>query len=149
MDRRIASKRLIGALIAGLVIGHASQASADPRNQSLPYGEVRWGSHVRVSAIGLPPFGATGALSAREVARQNALNLAQRRLLSVVLQLPSSQGTVQDRLKSPESRDKLRKLIGGARVAGKELADGSAEVTLDLPFEGPGGLRDFIDYLNK
>ncbi|MNX83383.1 hypothetical protein D3C86_1151450 [compost metagenome] len=119
----------------------------------IPNGEVRLqeGGYVRVTAIGLPPLGVTERSGAREVARQNAMALAQRRLLAAVLDLPVGQGkpTVRDRLEAkPKARERLRDLIARARVTGQELADGSAEVTLELPYSGPGGLAEFFAVLS-
>lgn len=142
-------------LSCGLVLGLAAlPAQADSKAQAIPYGEIRSGEggYVRVSAIGLPPFGATEEANARVVARQNAVNLAQRRLLSAILELPlgPTKVTVRDRLAArPQARERLRSLIARARVTGTELADGSAEVTLELPFSGPHGLSEFLAGLSQ
>lgn len=119
----------------------------------IPNGEVRLqeGGYVRVTAIGMPPLGVTERAGSREVARQNAMALAQRRLLAAVLDLPVGPGkpTVRDRLEAkPKARERLRDMIARARVTGQELADGSAEVTLELPYSGPGGLAEFFAVLS-
>lgn len=145
-------------LMLGVAVGlllFATQASAETGAvRELPNGEIRVGEggYVRVTAIGLPPFGASDDSTAQEVARQNALGIAQRRLLSAILQLPvaPNKPTVRVRLAArPQMRSRLRELIARARVSGQELADGSAEVTLELPFSGSGGLSEFLIALSR
>jgi len=119
---------------------------------AIPYGEARLveGGFVRISAVGLPPFGSADGAGAKEVARQNALGLAQRRLLAAILDLPlgPNRPTVRDRLTAkPQARERLREMIAKAKVSGQELADGSAEVTLEVPYSGPGGLAEFLTLL--
>lgn len=144
MRRLLAGILILGSLSLGPV------AQATPSVQTLPYGEIRWGEVVRVSAIGLPPFGAPGTLKAREVARQNALALAQKRLLSAILGVPVGKSTVQERTTGNTAvRNQLRTLIMGAKVSGKELADGSVEITLEVPFTGTNGLQALLNELGK
>lgn len=144
----------IWGLIGGLVLACSwATPPALAKPVAIPYGELMLGSdgYIRVSAIGLPPFGASDPATAGEVARQNALALAQRRLLSAILALPVAHGkpTVRERLLvRPHDRARLRDLIAHAQVSGQELADGSAEVTLELPYEGPGGLAEFLASLS-
>ena len=144
-------RTLAGILVLGtLFVSPLATWAASPSVQSLPYGEIRWGEAVRVSAIGLPPFGASGTLKAREVARQNALGLAQKRLLAAILGVPVGKTTVQDRTTAnPDVRNRLRTLIMGAKVTGKELADGSVEVTLEVPFAGTNGLQALLNELGN
>lgn len=139
------------AILTGLALGLGGFVVPVEAAASLviPNGEVRLqeGGYVRVTAIGLPPLGVTD----RSGARQNAMGLAQRRLLAAVLDLPVGPGkpTVRDRLAAkPKARERLRDLIARARVTGQELADGSAEVTLELPYSGPGGLAEFFAVLS-
>lgn len=142
-------RTLAGILMLGALAGVPAVA-APPSVQTLPHGEIRWGEVVRVSAIGLPPFGASGTLKAREVARQNALGLAQKRLLAAIMDLPVGKATVQERTAAnPEVRNRLRALIMGAKVTGKELADGSVEVTLEVPFAGSNGLQALLNELGN
>lgn len=142
-------RTLAGILILGTLLGAPAWA-ASPSVQSLPYGEIRWGEAVRISAIGLPPFGAPGTLKAREVARQNAMNLAQRRLLAAIMDLPVGKSTVQERTAAnPAIRNRLRSLIMEAKVTGKELADGSVEITLEVPFAGANGLQALLNELGN
>lgn len=149
MRRTLAGILMLGTLLAGAA-GAFPVAAAPSGVQVLPYGEIRWGEVVRVSAIGLPPFGASGALKAREVARQNAMGLAQKRLLAAIMELPAGKSTVQERsAASPAARNRLRALIMGAKVTGKDLADGSVEVTLEVPFGGPNGLQAFLNELGN
>jgi hypothetical protein len=139
------------AILTGLVLGLGvfvlvASAATPP---VIPNGEARLqeGGYVRVTAIGMPPLGSTDRSGARDVARQNAMGLAQRRLLAAVLDLPVGSGktVVRDRLVvKPMARERLKELIARARVTGQELADGSAEVTLELPYSGPGGLAEFF-----
>lgn len=114
--------------------------------QVLPFGEVNWDrGYVKVSAIGLPPFGTADALSAAEVARQNAVSLAQKRLLGVVLDMDAHGKKVRDVLGDrPDLKDRLRTLIAAAGVQGKSYSDGSVEITLTLPMEGNSGLKSFL-----
>lgn len=140
---------LLGATLVLCLVILPAVAQQKPMAQSIPYGELRLGDggYLRVSAIGLPPFGTADRTSAREIARQNAMGLAQRRLLSSILDLsvPGTKQVVRDRLANkPASKDRLRALIAKAKVSGQELADGSAEVTLELPFSGTGGLGEFL-----
>lgn len=142
-------RTLAGILMLGALTGLPAWA-ASPSVQSLPYGEIRWGDAVRISAIGLPPFGAPGTLKAREVARQNALSLAQKRLLAAIMDLPVGKSTVQERTAAnPAVRNRLRSLIQGAKVTGKELADGSVEITLEVPFAGANGLQALLNELGN
>lgn len=143
-------RRLLAGILIGGSLSLAPVALATPSVQTLPYGEIRWGEVVRVSAIGLPPFGAPGTLKAREVARQNALALAQKRLLSAILGMPVGKSTVQERTAGNTAvRNQLRTLIMGAKVSGKELADGSVEITLEVPFTGTNGLQALLNELGK
>lgn len=142
-------RMLAGILALGALLGAPAWA-ASPNVKTLPHGEIRWGEVVRVSAIGLPPFGASGALKAREVARQNAMSLAQKRLLAAILELPVGKSTVQQKTAAnPEVRSRLRTLIMEAKVTGKELADGSVEITLEVPFAGPNGLQALLNELGN
>ncbi|MOA47337.1 hypothetical protein D3C78_1699640 [compost metagenome] len=101
--------------------------------------------YVKVSAIGLPPFGATGSVSAQDVARQNAVSLAQKRLLGVVLEMDAKGRKVRDLVATrPELKDRLRQLVASAGVAGKSYSDGSVEITLTLAMEGNAGLKAFL-----
>jgi hypothetical protein len=147
-------RTLAGILILGTLLGApalAGPAGVAPSGaQALPYGEIRWGEVVRVSAIGLPPFGASGALKAREVARQNALSQAQKRLLAAIMEMPAGKSTVQERsAANPAARNRLRALVMGAKVTGKDLADGSVEVTLEVPFAGSNGLQALLNELGN
>lgn|GEM_PF-2432220 len=141
-------------LILGLALGFAGTAIAfASKPVTIPYGEYQLGSggYIRVSAIGLPPFGAADPATAGDVARSNALGLAQRRLLTAILALPTPHGVPPVRASlahDASARARLRDLIARARVSGQELADGSAEVTLELPYEGPGGLAEFLASLS-
>jgi hypothetical protein len=149
MRRMLAGTLILGAILTPLLGGAPAWASS-PSVQHLPHGEIRWGEAVRVSAIGLPPFGASGTLNAREVARQNAMGLAQKRLLAAILGVPVGKSTVQERTAArPEVRDRLRSLILGAKVSGKELADGSVEVILEVPFTGTNGLQALLNALGN
>lgn len=144
---------MLGAAV-GLVLFAAQASAENGAVRELPNGEIRVGEggYVRVTAIGLPPFGASDDSTAQEVARQNAVGIAQRRLLSVILQLPvaPNKPTVRVRLAAhPQMRARLRELIARAKVSGQELADGSAEVTLELPFSGSGGLSEFLTALSR
>lgn len=127
--------------VAGL--GAAIAASG---TQVLPFGEVNWDrGFVKVSAIGLPPFGASGSLSAQDVARQNAVSLAQKRLLGVVLDMDAKGRKVREWVAGkPELKEKLRQLVESAGVAGKSYSDGSVEITLTLRMEGGSGLKGFL-----
>lgn len=118
-------------------------------NQALPFGEVNWDrGYIKVSAIGLPPFGAAGALTPEEVARQNAVNLAQKRLLGVLLDIQVRDRKVRDHLASrPDLKDRLRQLVTSAAVQGKSYSDGSVEITLTLPTEGAGSLKTVLGAL--
>lgn len=140
-------RTLAGILVLGtLVVSPLATWAAPSSVQTVPHGEIRWGDAVKVSAIGLPPFGAAGTLKAREVARQNALVLAQKHLLAAILGVPVGKSTVQDRTTAnPDVRNRLRALIMGAKVTGKELADGSVEVTLEVPFAGANGLQALLN----
>lgn len=146
---------LSGLIIAlGLAFGLAVfPAWADsPVVRAIPHGELRTGpgGYLRVSAIGMPSFGATDETTAREEAREHAVALAQRRLIMAILALPVGKSTVRERLEAaPQARGRLRALIARARVSGQELADGSAEVTLELPFSGPNGLSEFLAGLSQ
>lgn len=142
-------RALAGILILGALTGVPAWA-APSSVEKLPHGEIRWGEVVRVSAIGLPPFGASGALKAREVARQNALSLAQKRLLAAIMGMRAGKSTVQElSAQSPALRNRLRTLIMSAKVTGKELADGSVEITLELPFAGANGLQALLNELGN
>lgn len=139
---------LLGAAVV-LVLAILPAVAQKPPAQAIPYGEVRLGEggYLKVSAIGLPPFGTADRTTAREVARQNAMGLAQRRLLTSILDLPvpGTKQVVRDRLTGKSvSKDRLRALIAKAKVSGQELADGSAEVTLELSYSGAGGLGEFL-----
>lgn len=113
--------------------------------QALPFGEVNWKQGViRVSAMGLPSFGGYAG-DGREMARQNAVSLAKKRLLGVLLDLPSHRGKLRDQLAArPELKDRLRELVASAGVAGKDYSDGSVEITLTLPMDGAGGVRALL-----
>lgn len=142
--------RAIGFTLALFVLPMLTSAVSAA---SIPNGEARLeqGGYVRVSAIGLPPFGASSAGSAREISRQNAMGLAQRRLLAAILDLPvgNTKQTVRERLEGkPALRERLRTMIARAKVSGQELADGSTEVTLEVPYSGPGGLTEFFAALS-
>jgi hypothetical protein len=135
------------ALTAGLVgVGAAIAGSG---TQVLPFGEVNWDKgYVKVSAIGLPPFGATGNVTVQDVARQNAVSLAQKRLLGVVLDMDTRGRKVRDVLNErPELKERLRSLIANAGVAGKSYGDGSVEITLTLTMTGQAGLKTFLGSL--
>lgn len=130
--------------LAALVL--SAPARAESRGvQPLPFGEVNWDAGlIRVSAIGLPPFGGYGG-DPREAARQSAVSLAQRRLLGVLLDLPTRSGKLRDQLETrPELKERLRGLLGAAAVAGKTFADGSVEITLTLPMEGQRGVAALL-----
>lgn len=140
---------LLGAAVVLVLAILPAVAQQKPPAQAIPYGEVRLGEggYLKVSAIGLPPFGTADRTTAREVARQNAMGLAQRRLLTSILDLPvpGTKQVVRDRLTGKSvSKDRLRALIAKAKVSGQELADGSAEVTLELSYSGAGGLGEFL-----
>ena len=125
------------ALGLGLAAGLATMGAviAGGGSQVLPFGEVNWDKgHITVSAIGLPPFGAHGSVSAQDVARQNAVSLAQKRLLGVVLDLDARGRKVREVVAArPELKDRLRRLVASAGVEGKSYSDGSVEITLTLP----------------
>jgi hypothetical protein len=140
-------RRLLVVLaIAGLVALPALVArAADHPNQTLPYGEVNWSrGYVRISAMGLPPIAGGGG----DAARQNAVSMAQKRLLATVLDMKGQKGRLRDLVaRRPELKERLRTLVTTADVKGKAFADGSVEVTLTVPTEGPGGLRALLrDY---
>jgi hypothetical protein len=136
------------ALALGLVatLAGLGAAIAGGGTQVLPFGEVNWDKgYVKVSAIGLPPFGAMDQVSAAEAARQNAVSLAQKRLLGVLLDMDTKGRKVRDVLtQRPELKDRLRGLIAVANVQGKSYSDGSVEITLTLPMEGNAGLKAFL-----
>lgn len=139
-------RELLGRLTLALMLGMGgSQALAAPQNVELRTGDR---GYLRVAAIGMPPLGGT---SSRDAARQNALDTAQRRLLTVLLDMPIAVGKpkVRERLESkPQGRERLKTLMARARVAGQDLADGSVEITLEVPYAGPGGLAEFLASLN-
>jgi hypothetical protein len=136
------------AVAAGLALTLAGLGAvvAGGGTQVLPFGEVNWDrGFVKVSAIGLPPFGNVDAMSAGEVARQNAVSLAQKRLLGVVLDMDARGRKVRDVLGDrPDLKDRLRTLIAAAGVQGKSYSDGSVEITLTLPMDGNAGLKSFL-----
>ncbi|MFP5500933.1 MAG: hypothetical protein ACLGIN_00500 [Candidatus Sericytochromatia bacterium] len=135
------------AAVGGLFGLRAIAGDAAPRqNQVLPYGEVDWQrGYVKVSAIGLPPFGSSGALTPQEVARQNAVSLAQKRLLGVILDLEVKHRKVRDHLSvRSDMKERLRALVTTAQVQGRSYSDGSVEITLTLPVTGTGGLDAFL-----
>ncbi|MNL74285.1 hypothetical protein D3C87_1999000 [compost metagenome] len=79
------------------------------------------------------------------MARQNAVSLAQKRLLGVVLEMDAKGRKVRDLVATrPELKDRLRQLVAGAGVAGKSYSDGSVEITLTLAMEGHAGLKAFL-----
>ena len=142
-------RMLAGVLVLGVLLSAPAWA-ASPSVKTLPHGEIRWGEVIRISAIGLPPFGAPGTLKAREVARQNAMSLAQKRLLAAIMDVPVGKSTVQQRTAAnPDVRNRLRTLIMEAKVTGKELADGSVEITLEVPFAGANGLQALLNELDN
>jgi hypothetical protein len=136
-------------LLAGGVWGRAAVAGDGVHkvNQTLPFGEVNWDrGHIKVSAIGLPPFGASSAPA--EVARQNAVNLAQKRLLGVILDFQVRDRKVREHLAGrPDLRERLRTVITSANVQGKSYSDGSVEITLTLPTSGSGSLSTLLGAL--
>jgi hypothetical protein len=136
------------ALAVGLTAALAGlgAAIAGGGTQVLPFGEVNWDrGYVKVSAIGLPPFGASGTMSAQDVARQNAVSLAQKRLLGVVLDMNARGRKVRDVVaERPELKERLRQLVANAGVAGKSYSDGSVEITLTLGMDGGAGLKGFL-----
>jgi hypothetical protein len=140
------NKFAVFAVAFALLAGAAGlgAAIAGGGTQVLPFGEVNWDrGFVKVSAIGLPPFG--GSQGAAEVARQNAVSLAQKRLLGVVLEMDTRGRKVRDVLaERPELKDRLRALVTAAGVAGKSYSDGSVEITLTLGMDGNGGLKSFL-----
>jgi hypothetical protein len=133
------------AAVFVLVGAGAAAAATYHKNQTLPYGELNWDrGYVKVSAVGLPPFGAAGM----ETARANAVAAAQKRLLGVLLDLDVKGGKLRDRLAGHEDlQEKLRTLVFAAGVSGRNDADGSVEVTLTMPLKGPNGLQAFLDGL--
>ena len=130
------------ALVALVAVGWPRAAAAEPQDQVLPYGEVNFSrGFVRVSAVGLPPLNSTDA----DAARQNAVSAAQKRLLAVVLDMRGSRGKLRDQLaRHPELKEQLRAIVTSADVKGKAFADGSVEVTLTVPTDGPAGLRALL-----
>lgn len=129
--------------LAGLG-GLVAWAEPTPAAFELKLGES---GYLKVSAIGMAPLGTADSPSSQDSARQNALELARRKLLTSLLDLPVAPGKsrVRDRLNArPALRDRLRALIARAKVTGQDLADGSVEVTLELPYAGPGGLAEFL-----
>lgn len=138
------------ALPLMLACAAVALAASHPPNQTLPYGEVNWDrGYVKISAVGLPPFDPSGNAPDEETARANAVAAAQKRLLSVVLDLPVRRGgKVRDRLAGHEElKARLRKLVYAAAVDGKTYSDGAVEVTLTLPLKGANGLQAFIEAL--
>jgi hypothetical protein len=136
----------VAALAAALLlIGAGAAVAATHKNQDLPYGELNWDrGYVKVSAVGLPPFGAAG----EETARANAVAAAQKRLLAVLLDIDVKGVKLRDKLAGQEElKEKLRALVFAASVKGKNYADGSVEVTLTMPLNGPNGLQNFLDSL--
>ena len=145
--RSVAAFALALGLLAGLAgLGVAIAGSG---TQVLPFGEVNWDrGYVKVSAIGLPPFGGTGSVSPQDVARQNAVSLAQKRLLGVVLEMDAKGRKVRDVVAArPELKERLRQLVASAGVAGKSYSDGSVEITLTLTMDGSAGLRSLMGSL--
>jgi hypothetical protein len=136
------------ALALGLLAGLAGlgAAVAGGGTQVLPFGEVNWDKgFVKVSAIGLPPFGAAGNVGAQDVARQNAVSLAQKRLLGVVMDMDARGRKVRDVVaQRPELKERLRALVANAGVQGKSYGDGSVEITLTLTMDGQAGLKAFL-----
>jgi hypothetical protein len=128
-----------------LLVGAGAAFAATHKNQNLPYGEVNWDrGYIKVSAVGLPPFGGAG----EETARANAVAAAQKRLLAVVLELDVKGVHLRDKLAGHEDlKDRLRTLVLEAGVKGKNYADGSVEVTLTMPLSGANGLQAFLDTL--
>lgn len=147
MIGRVVIAMLALAFVAGGLGLRAIAGDGAPRqDQVLPYGEVNWSrGYVKVSAIGLPPFGSSGALTPDEVARQNAVSLAQKRLLGVILDLEVKNRKVRDHLASrADMKERLRRLVTTAQVQGRTYSDGSVEITLTLPVAGAGGLDVFL-----
>lgn len=144
----VAGALALAAVVAAVGWRAAVLAGEAPavRNQVLPYGEVNWSKgYVRVSAIGLPPFGAGNSRPPSEVARENAVAMAQKRLLAVVLEQEARGGKVRELVANrPELKEQLRALVTGAAVAGRSYSDGSVEITLTIQTEGPTGLRAFL-----
>jgi hypothetical protein len=146
--RRVLTVGLL--VIPLLLIGMRAAMAAHPKNQTLPYGEVNWDrGYVRVSAVGLPPFEASGAPRDPEIARANAVSAAQKRLLGVLLELDAPDGQkLRERLAGhAEIKQRLREIVYAASVQGKTYSDGAVEVTLTVPLKGPAGLQTFIDTL--
>jgi len=134
---------VVAAALALLAGAPGTVVAFEPVDQTLPYGEVNFGrGYVRVSAVGLPPV----AGGSSDQARQNAVAMAQKRLLGVVLDMQGRAGQkLRDQVgKRPDLKDRLRGLVTSADVKGKAFADGSVEVTLTVMTEGPAGLRALL-----
>lgn len=129
------------SLLVGLAVAEVARAADNP-DQVLPYGEVNWGRGVvRISAVGLPPV----AGGDPDAARQNAVSMAQKRLLAVVLDMKGRSGKLRDQIgRRPDLKTRLRDLVTSADVKGKSFADGSVEVTLTVATEGPAGLKALL-----
>lgn len=139
----VASRAIIVFAAAVLVLGSAVTArAADHPNQTLPYGEVDWGrGFVRVSAVGLPPM----AGGSSDAARQNAVTMAQKRLLGVILDMDGRGGKLREQIgKRPDLKTRLRHLVTSADLRGKAFTDGSVEVTLTVATDGPAGLKALL-----
>jgi hypothetical protein len=141
------SKRWLALGLAALV--PLLLMAATRKNQTLPYGEVNWDrGYVRISAVGLPPFGSDPSVKDPESARANAVSTAQKRLLGVLLDLDVKGGTLRERVAGhPDLKERLRQMVFAAGVTGRNYADGSVEVTLTMPVKGPNGLQGFLDGL--
>ncbi|MNR64431.1 hypothetical protein D3C85_1870780 [compost metagenome] len=71
-------------------------------------------------------------------------------MLAAILDLSVGKSTVQAlTAENPAIRNRLRALIQGAKVTGKELADGSVEITLEVPFAGANGLQALLNELGN
>jgi hypothetical protein len=104
------------------------------------------GGYVRVSEIGHPPLGMSGA-RARTIARENASRRARERLLKAILALQLKNGRkLEQAIKErPDLRAGLRAVLGGATLTGAELAGDSVELTLTVRMEGVAGLAQYLD----
>jgi hypothetical protein len=135
---------MVSPIFAAVLFTSSKSEVVEP----LKNGEINWTLQtIRVTGSGAPsqdaPNIAAARLGAERAAKLDAMRNAIEAIQGVWI---DSQTTVKNAmLESDIIRSRVQGFIQGARVVEtKYLSDGAIQVTIEVPFKGPGGINDLL-----
>ncbi|MBM3276133.1 MAG: hypothetical protein FJZ00_13350 [Candidatus Sericytochromatia bacterium] len=135
-------------LLIALALAAGPASTAGGQATGSPLAEIVSGpsGYVRVTEIGRPPLGMTGA-RAKAIARDNAKARAREKLLKALLAFTLADGRRLEHVlkEKPELRAGLRSVINSAAASDVGLDGDAVELTLIVRMAGETGLSSYLE----